>query len=99
MRSHLGKAEPSANTEWAESKGPAIKISGHKETPMNAYKDKILITGATGNVGRHVVAQLLHAGARVCALTRNPDSARLPGGVELARGDLSIPETLDVCWN
>ena len=66
---------------------------------MNADKDKILITGATGNVGRHVVAQLLRAGARVRALTRNPDSARLPGGVELAHGDLSIPETLDVCWN
>src|SRR5438093_12904248 len=66
---------------------------------MNTGKDKILITGATGNVGRHVVAQLLRAGARVRALTRNPDSARLPGGVELARGDLSIPETLDVCWN
>jgi len=29
---------------------------------MNTGKDKILITGATGNVGRHVVAQLLSAG-------------------------------------
>jgi len=49
---------------------------------MNADKDKILITGATGNVGRHVVAQLLRAGARVRALTRNPDSTGLAGDVE-----------------
>jgi len=66
---------------------------------MNTGKDKILITGATDNVGRHVVAQLLRAGARVRALTRNPDSAGLPGGVDIVRGDLSIPETLDRCLN
>jgi nucleoside-diphosphate-sugar epimerase len=31
----------------------------------NADKDTILIIGATGNVGRRVVAQLLRTGARV----------------------------------
>lgn len=38
---------------------------------------RILVTGATGNVGRHVVSQLLGANARV-AMTRNPDDAGLP---------------------
>ena len=36
------------------------------------------MTGATGNVGRSLGAQLLEAGAAVRALTRDPGSARLP---------------------
>lgn len=43
-----------------------------------------LITGATGNVGRHVVGELLTAGAKVRALSRDPATARLPGEVEVA---------------
>jgi len=57
----------------------------------------ILVTGATGHVGRHVVSQLLGTDAAVRALARNPDSAGLPGGVEVVRGDLSVPNTLDRC--
>ncbi|MGH3901932.1 MAG: NmrA family NAD(P)-binding protein [Pseudonocardiaceae bacterium] len=53
-----------------------------------------LVTGATGNVGRHVVDQLLRAGRRVRALTRNPKAATLPDGVEVVTGDLSAPHTL-----
>ncbi|MDX3226308.1 NAD(P)H-binding protein [Streptomyces sp. ME19-01-6] len=45
----------------------------------------IVVTGATGNVGRHVVDELVAAGAEVRALTRDPDSARLPEGVRVAR--------------
>jgi uncharacterized protein YbjT (DUF2867 family) len=55
---------------------------------------KILVTGATGNVGRHVVAQLVQAGAGVRALTRNPATAGLPAGVEVVQGDLAEPATL-----
>ena len=54
----------------------------------------ILVTGATGRIGRQVVSQLLETGARVRALTRNPDAADLPADVEVVRGDLTIPETL-----
>jgi uncharacterized protein YbjT (DUF2867 family) len=49
----------------------------------------ILVTGATGKVGRHVVSELLGAGENVRALTRNPDRASLPSGAEIVRGDLS----------
>lgn len=42
----------------------------------------ILVTGATGNVGRPLVAQLAASDAKVRALTRNPSTARLPEGVE-----------------
>jgi uncharacterized protein YbjT (DUF2867 family) len=59
----------------------------------------ILLTGATGNVGRQVVSQLLGTGAAVRALTRNPDSAGLPDGVDVMRADLSVPYTLDECLN
>ncbi|HEY4004554.1 MAG TPA: NAD(P)H-binding protein [Pseudonocardia sp.] len=55
----------------------------------------ILVTGATGNVGRNVVAQLLAAGRRVRAVTRNPDAARLPRGAEVFGADLAEPDSLD----
>ena len=58
---------------------------------------RILVTGATGNVGRQLVAQLRAAGRAVRALTRDPQSANLPGDVEVVAGDLSAPATLDAC--
>ncbi|WP_368565162.1 SDR family oxidoreductase [Pseudoxanthomonas sp. UTMC 1351] len=48
----------------------------------------ILVTGATGNVGRHVVQQLTQRGAKVRALARNPASANLPESAEIVQGDL-----------
>ncbi|HTX97391.1 MAG TPA: NAD(P)H-binding protein [Mycobacterium sp.] len=44
----------------------------------------IVVTGATGNVGRPLVAELVAAGARVRAITRRPQQAGLPPGVEVA---------------
>lgn len=55
---------------------------------------KILVTGATGMVGRHVVEQLLTVGAEVRALSRRPEGAALPAGVEVVGGDLDEPKTL-----
>ncbi|BBZ42162.1 NmrA family NAD(P)-binding protein [Mycobacterium conspicuum] len=43
----------------------------------------IVITGATGNVGRPLVAELAAAGAPVRAVTRTPKTARFPAGVEV----------------
>ena len=54
----------------------------------------ILVTGATGNVGRNVVEQLLAEGAEVRAISRNPGTAGLPAGVQVLPGDLTRPETL-----
>ena len=61
--------------------------------PMN----RILIIGASGNVGRQVLSQLPVTGVRVRALARNPHTAGLPQHVEVVRGDLTVPETLDEC--
>lgn len=48
----------------------------------------ILVLGATGRVGRHVVDQLVHRGVAVRVLTRDPSKADFPATVEVARGDL-----------
>lgn len=54
----------------------------------------ILVTGATGHVGRHVVNQLLDEDVPVRTLTRDPDTARLPAGAEVVGGDLADPAGL-----
>ncbi|WP_333573131.1 SDR family oxidoreductase [Sphingomonas sp.] len=48
----------------------------------------ILVIGATGRVGRHVVDQLLRREADVRVLTRDPAKANFPGSVEVLQGDL-----------
>ncbi|GAA2702368.1 NAD(P)H-binding protein [Actinoplanes palleronii] len=56
---------------------------------------KILVTGATGNVGRMVVDELLALGAEdIRALTVDPARAGLPPGVEVVRGFLGRVETM-----
>jgi nucleoside-diphosphate-sugar epimerase len=56
--------------------------------------EMILVTGATGFVGRHVVRELGSRGQRLRVLTRDP--ARVPPGiaVEIARGDVLDPASL-----
>ncbi|AXK80078.1 NAD-dependent epimerase/dehydratase family protein [Pseudolabrys taiwanensis] len=48
----------------------------------------ILVTGATGRVGRKVVQQLVTRGAAVRVLVRDPAKADFPAGVEIATGEL-----------
>src|SRR5207244_2405270 len=56
----------------------------------------VLVTGATGRVGRVVVDLLIDAGVPVRALThRSEAAATLPANVEVVTGDLTVPESLD----
>ena len=48
----------------------------------------ILVTGATGTVGRQVIEQLVKRGADIRALVRDPAKANLPAGVTVVQGDL-----------
>ncbi len=61
---------------------------------------KILVTGATGNVGGAVITNLITLGANVRALVR--DESKVQGlkdaGVEVVIGDLLTPETLDAAF-
>ena len=55
----------------------------------------ILITGATGTVGRELTQQLLEAGQAMRVLTRDAGKvSALEGRAEIAVGDLDSPETL-----
>jgi len=49
----------------------------------------IVVTGATGNVGRPLVDELVRAGAAVRAVSRHPATAGLPGGVAVSESVLS----------
>src|SRR6202162_2217219 len=56
----------------------------------------VLVTGATGRVGRLVVDLLIDAGVPVRALTHRSEAAgTLPPSVEVVTGDLTVPESLD----
>ena len=48
-----------------------------------------LVTGATGPIGRSLVAQLIDAGAAVRATTRDPTKAQFPSAVEVVAGDFT----------
>ncbi len=54
----------------------------------------ILVTGATGNVGRQVVEQLVQRGANVRALVRDISKANFPAGVDVVQGDLLDVDSL-----
>ena len=62
---------------------------------MPERDDRVLVTGATGRVGRLVVDALVRTGATVRALTRRPESAALPAGVEVVAGDFTAPASIE----
>ncbi|GAA4950642.1 uncharacterized protein YbjT (DUF2867 family) [Nonomuraea thailandensis] len=59
----------------------------------------VLVTGATGTVGRQVVRSLLDRGRKVRALTRDPARADLPEDVEVIRGDLADAGGLEAAFD
>jgi uncharacterized protein YbjT (DUF2867 family) len=59
--------------------------------------NRTLVIGATGRVGREVVSQLANLDGRIRALARNPQTATFPRNVEVTRGDLTEPHSLDAC--
>ncbi|WP_439891204.1 SDR family oxidoreductase [Ralstonia sp. 25C] len=54
----------------------------------------ILVTGATGRIGRQVVNQLVTRGADVRTLVRDPAKAHFPAGVDVVQGDMLDIESL-----
>lgn len=55
----------------------------------------VLVTGATGFVGRSLVPALVAAGHTVTAMTRDADSYSPPENVAVVEGDLLSPSTLE----
>src|SRR5438105_2362115 len=58
----------------------------------------LLIVGATGTIGRHLVQHLLDLRQPVRVLARDPAKATALGDVEVVQGDLSKPETLTAAF-
>jgi uncharacterized protein YbjT (DUF2867 family) len=77
--------------------GLCLDERGRWRVLQKAGMNRILVIGGTGTVGRQVVFRLEAMGAQVRALLRNPAAAQLPPQVEVLRGDLTLPETLDSC--
>ena len=55
----------------------------------------VLVTGASGQVGGALVRQLADAGVPARAMTRHPERAQFPDGVDVVGADLADPPTLD----
>lgn len=55
----------------------------------------ILITGATGHVGRQLLSQLTALGRAVRAMTRRPEAIAVRPNVEVVRGDFEDSESLE----
>lgn len=58
------------------------------------FRMTILVTGATGKTGRHVVRELISAEQDVRVLTRRPERRGIPSEATLTEGDLTVPESL-----
>ncbi len=61
---------------------------------------KILVTGATGNIGSLLIPNLINLGADVRAMTRDESKAQglKDAGIEVVVGDLEKPDTLDAAF-
>lgn len=73
---------------------PALSGSGEGQSAPAATK--VLVVGASGYIGSHIVAHLRQAGYAVRALVRNPEQLadERAQGVELFVGQVTRPETL-----
>jgi uncharacterized protein YbjT (DUF2867 family) len=58
----------------------------------------VVVTGATGALGRPVVAELLAQGHSVRAVTRRPNRADVPAGAHTVPGDLCEPSSLETAF-
>ncbi|MEC3953895.1 NAD(P)H-binding protein [Nocardia sp. CDC153] len=58
----------------------------------------IVITGATGSVGRETIRLLLESGREVTAVSRDPAQAGLPAEARVVAGDPSDPRSLRSVW-
>jgi dihydroflavonol-4-reductase len=84
----VGCGEPQAGHRFLilPKRAPCLRGESHYLT--KEFCMKYLITGATGFLGRHLIAQLREAGHEVVALCRDDAPELRAVGVEIARGDI-----------
>jgi uncharacterized protein YbjT (DUF2867 family) len=54
----------------------------------------VLVAGGTGFIGSHIVRKLMARGHKAIVMSRRPDAARVPAGVEVRQGDIADPGSL-----
>jgi UDP-glucose 4-epimerase len=69
--------------------GAALPFESTGVAAVSNLTDRVLVTGASGFVGRHLCARLVHCGYRVDALTRRPDG-------NLANLGANVLPTIDI---
>lgn len=87
----------------ASAPGRLLAQQGAAAGPAGAASPRptrVLVAGATGEIGRYVVADLVAAGIPVRGLTRNPAAARAAAPrAEWVAGDLREPDSLKAALN
>src|SRR4051794_16444609 len=78
---------------WDPIRRVAAPVPGTMTTTQRD-PDPILLTGASGYVGSHLLDELRRRGRRPRALVRRPETAELPREVELRKGDAVTGEGL-----
>src|SRR5205807_8653603 len=63
--------------------------------PDRQAVNRVLVTGATGRIGRRVIDERVAADVPVRALTRRPADAGLPAAVDVVEGDFTVRDSLD----
>jgi uncharacterized protein YbjT (DUF2867 family) len=88
---------PTLRTGRAEAAVGAATVPNHprdRAGRRRIVQRMILVTGATGAVGRHLVPLLTARGAPTRALTRDPSKVPPAPGLDVVRGDLDDPASL-----
>ncbi|KAM3427781.1 hypothetical protein NHJ13734_008859 [Beauveria thailandica] len=79
---------------WEEETDVPIVILPGNTSPLRQHGLEILVTGATGHIGRHVLPYLLASDqvSRVhCVAVRNPDNVKPDEKLMVHEGDLTLP--------
>ena len=71
-----------------------VRISSDVNSTLQSPAGTVLITGATGYLGRALIPAVLARGYRVRALVRRGSEGKLPAGVEPVAGDALDPASV-----
>src|SRR3954447_20592622 len=75
------------------------RIKSQEHAPGRGDTRMITIIGATGTVGLETLRILTGRGHKVTAVTRDPDTARLPNTATVVGGDPSRADLPDRAWD
>ena len=90
-----GPANHTPGTPWSGAT-PHPERATHAPTRSHATRSKILVTGATGFIGREIVARLLAADRPLAVLARGRDGAGARTRVAAALGDAAALERVEI---